>query len=341
VKRALAIGIGLLALAACSPGVLIGAAPSGRFTATAFFTDINALEHHATVELNGVTVGDVSHINVSGDLAKLTLSLKRNAGIPANVTADIRQDSLLGPDVVALSIPGGAPAAPLADNAVITDATNPGKFAPNFESLVKAGNDLLGTLGADGTSALARVIDEGAQGFGSEGGDLRSLLDNLNIVVTGYASQTQTIKTLLDNLSSFASTVGPQAQANATALSNLAQTTAVLDRQKDRLITLLASLNSLAVQGSSLLHADLGEITDQLNSVRSITQALANQQTALATVLVNLYFHNLAVSRGVSKPDDFVQVLNDFVVCGLPGHAGGDVPGSPLNSCFDAGTGKP
>src|SRR5581483_9991916 len=106
----------------------------------------------------------------------------------------------------------------------------------------------------------------------------RVVLDGLNTVVTGYASQTKTIQTLLTNLASFSSNLGPSAQANAQALSNLAQTTEVLDRQKDRLLDLLGSLNTLAVQGSSLLNADLRQITDQLTGLKSITQALANQQ---------------------------------------------------------------
>jgi phospholipid/cholesterol/gamma-HCH transport system substrate-binding protein len=332
VKALLAVAVLAVALVACSGS-------SGRITATADFVDVNALEHHATVELNGVSVGIVSHIQVDGALAKLTLSLNRSASIPANVVADIRQDSLLGPDVVELTVPPGTNAPPLADHAVIADATRPGAFQPNFESLVKAGNDLLGTLGAAGTSALARVVAEQARGFGPEGGDLRVILDDLNAVVAGYASRTRTVSALLSNLDTFASTLGPNAEANAQALSNLARTTEVLDRQKDRLVTLLGSLGSLAHQGASLLDADLAAITDQFGTLKDITQALANQQAALGRVLTYLYGHNLATARAVSRPDDFLQVLNDFVVCGVPG--GGDVPGSPSDSCYAAGNGKP
>ena len=331
VVASLAVG-----LAACSPG-----SGSGRLTVTADFSDINALEHHATVELNGVNVGVVSHIGLDGSVAKLTLSLKRSAHIPADVTAQVKQDSILGPDVVDLVVPPNSHAPLLADHAVIADASQPGKFQPNFELLVKAGNDLLGTLGAAGISALARVVSEGAKGFGPEGGDLRIVLTDLNTVVSGYATRTQAITTLLQNLDQFSTTLAPNAEANATALSNLARATEALDRQKDRLITLLSALGTVSAQGASLLNSDLGLITNQLTGLKSITQALANQQVALGNVLVNLYGHNLALARGVSHPDDFVQVLNDFIVCGLPGHAGGDTAGDPVNSCYDAGNGKP
>lgn len=330
----------LLGLAACSiPGISGGG--GGVLTVTGDFVDINALEHRATVEMNGVTVGVVSHIQVDGNLAKLTMSIKRSARVPADVVADIRRASLLGPDVVELTPPPNSTAPLLADHAVLASAANPGKFLPDFESLVHAGNDLLGTLGAEGTSALARVVAEGAKGFGPEGGDLRIVLDSLDTVMAGYATRTQTITTLLQNLDRFASTLAPNAQANGEALSNLARTTEVLDRQKDRLVSLLGSLSAVSLQGSQLLDADLGQITDQLNSLRSVTQALANQQASLGQVVTFLNGHNLATSRGVSHPNDYTQVLNDFVVCGLPGHAGGDKPGDPLNSCYDSLNGHP
>ena len=327
-----------MGLAACSV-----AGPSGaRITVTAEFSDVNALEHRATVEMNGVDVGVVSHIAVDGALARLTMSIKRSAHVPADVTPVIRQPSLLGPDVVELVVPAGAPAAgslqtgtlqigPLRAGAVLADAARPGRFQPDLETLVHSGTDLLGALGAEGTTALARVISEGAQGFGPEGGDLRAVLDDLGTVVSGYASRTRTIDTLLQHLDTFASNLGPSAQADAEAVTNLAATTAVLDRQKDRLIGLLRSLSAVSVQGSSLLHADLGLITTQLTGLESVTRGLADQQDALGRVLHYLNGHNLATSRGGDLNNDYLQVLGDFVVCGLPG--GGEVATSPLDSC--------
>ncbi|GAC1593323.1 MAG: hypothetical protein NVS3B21_14240 [Acidimicrobiales bacterium] len=329
-------------VAACSGGSGSKVNPAkGTISVTADFVDVNALEHRATVEMNGVNVGVVSHIQVDGPLAKLTMRIKRSARVPADAVADVRRASLLGPDVVELTPPPNSTGALLADHAVLADAAHPAKFLPDFETLVHAGNGLLGALGAEGTSALSRVIAEGAKGFGPEGGDLRVVLDSLNTVVSGYATRTATITTLLQSLDTFSSTLAPSAQANAQALSNLARTTEVLDRQKDRLVSLLSSLSNVSVQGTQLLDADLRQITDQLNSLRVVTAAVANQQQSLGDVLHFLEGHNLATFRGVSHPNDFIQVLNDFVVCGLPGHAGGDVPGDKLNSCFDSGTGKP
>lgn len=324
--RLLAFAVLAAAVAACSP-----AGGSSRITVTGEFSDVSALEHHATVEMNGVGVGVVTHIRLDQTMALLTMSLEKSSNVPADVTAEIFQPSLLGPDVVELVVPAGSIAGPLRDHAVIADAAHPAPLAPDLETLIKSGTDLLGTLGAEGTSALARVIAEGARGFGPEGGDLRAVIDQLDTVMNAYAGQTRTIDTLLAHLATFSSQLGPQARADAQALANLAATTAVLDRQKERLVGLLASLNTLSVQGSRLLGSDLGLITDQLRGLRTVIHGLANQQDALGRVVHYLNGHNLSTARDVSHSDDFTQVLNDFVVCGLPG--GGEVPNDPLNSC--------
>jgi phospholipid/cholesterol/gamma-HCH transport system substrate-binding protein len=328
VARLMVVAVLAIALAACSS---IGGGGGNRITVTGDFADVNALEHDASVVMNGVTVGFVKHVTVDGNLAKLTMSLRQNAYVPADVTPVVGQQSLLGPDVVELLVPAGDKAGPLRDHAVIADAAHPGRFQADLETLVKSGTDLLGTLGAEGTTALAQVIAENAQGFGPEGGDLRVVLDDLNTVLGGYATRTQTINTLLDNLDTFASNLGPNAQANAQALTNLANATAVLDRQKDRLLNLLSSLSSVSTEGHSLLSADLREITDQLTSLNTVTKGVANQQAALGQVLKYVNGHNLSTARSVHSAEDFVQVLNDFIVCGLPG--GGEVATDPLNSC--------
>jgi len=317
-----------VAVAACS---VPGAGGGNRITAIAYFSDINSLEHHATVEMNGVGVGRVSHIDVTGSLAKLTLSITKSSDVPADVTPEVRTPTLLGAEVVELLVPPHATGL-LANGAVIADQAHPGQFEPDLESLVGAGNGLLDNFVAqDGTSALAQIISEQAQGFGPEGGDLRAVLDDLDTVVTGYAGQTTTVDTLLNNLATFASGIGPDAEANAEALTNLADTTEVLDRQKDRLVNLLAALSTVSEQGSELLNADLGEITDQLTALNTVTAGVANQQAALGRVVQFLNGHNLSTSRGVDHNDDFIQVLNDFIICGLAG--GGEIPSSPVSSC--------
>ena len=80
---------------------------------------------------------------------------------------------------------------------------------------------------------------------------------------------------------------------------------------------------------SDVLEAHFDQMERQIDGLRSVTTAVASEQEALARLLRYGPGHNEALRLGTNG--DFAQVLNDFVLCGLPG--GGDQPGDPVNSC--------
>ncbi len=304
-------------LSACA-----GGAP--MMTATAEFSDVGSLASNATVEMAGVSIGHVTHIRVDGAKAKLTLRFPKSAGVPAGVIAQVRRGAILGPQLIELLIPAGVPPEPLlADNATISATT----VRPDLEDLIKSGTDLIGALS---TSQLAQLLQEGARGFGGEGGTLHQVIDNLDVVLTGYASRTAAITSIVNDLNTLSSSLGPAAEADAQAIANLARAATILDSQRLRLTNLLSALDSVSQQGVALLSTQLPQIADQLLALRDVTQAVASQQHALGVILQYLEGHNAAT--GNATVNNFIQVLNDFIICGL-GQAGGEVPTSPLNSC--------
>jgi phospholipid/cholesterol/gamma-HCH transport system substrate-binding protein len=293
-------------------------------TATAEFSDVGSLASNATVEMAGVSIGHVIHIKVDGARAKLTLRFPKSVRVPAGVVAQVRRGAILGPQLIELVIPPNIPAEPLlADKATITVTT----VRPDLEDLIKSGTDLIGALS---TSQLAQLLQEGARGFGGEGGTLHQVIDNLNIVLSGYASRTAAITSIVKDLNTLTSSLGPAAEANAQAIANLAQAATILDAQRVRLTNLLSALDTVSQQGVAILSTQLPQIADQLVGLRNVTQAVANQQHALGVILTYLEGHNAAT--GNATVNNFIQVLNDFIVCGL-GKAGGEDPASPLNAC--------
>ena len=315
---ALAAAITLLTLGSCG-----AAGSSGTMQASATFSDVGDLPNGGSVEMVGVIIGHVTAITLDHNRARLTLRFARSAHVPAAVRAEVRQASLLGPKVINLVPTSDAPNQPLlADKAVITDA----QVVPTLQDLVKAGTDVIGALSG---SELATVVAEGAKGFGGKGPELHQTLDDLNTVMAGFASHTATITKLLGDLDQLSASLAPNAGANAQALSNLAATVAVLDQEKQKLTDLIGSLNQVSAQGADLLAQHLPQIENQLTALKSVTQAVANQQAAFGGVLTYLKGHNAATSLGTVN--DFIQVLNDFVICGVPG--GGEDPTSPLNAC--------
>ena len=262
---------------------------------------------------------------MQGGQARLGLQLKRSAKVPADVTAQITQDSLLGQNIVQLVPNTKNPNAPqLADGATITKTQD----VPGLEQLIKSGTDVFAGLSAN---QLATLMHEGAVGFGGQGPTLHRLIDDLNNVTGGYAGQTQTIQTLVHNLDQFASTEAPAAQSQVEAIANLAQTTHVLNDQANRFADLMSSLSNLSVQSLGILNTYLPQINRQFSAFRSVTQAINDRQSDLGKLLLYTWQHNLNVSGGIKN--DFGQILNDLIVCGIPG--GGEQPNDPAASCHN------
>lgn len=316
---ALVLVVGLLA-GGCS---LVGGG-GDTITVHATFDDVADMAPGAPVQMADVRIGRVSRIQLSDDgrRAALDLTIDADAGVPADVTGRVRRTSPLGEKFVELRPARDAGADLLADGDEVTQT----EVVPDFEQLVASGTDVFGALSA---SQIATMLDEGARGFGGRGGQIRQILGNVADIAHGYARRTDDLTRLVESVDELASTTGPAAQAHAEAIGHLAETTRTLDEQSDHLLDLLDSLSRVSRESSDLLEAHFAAIGRQFEALRSVTTAVASEQEALARLLQYGPGHNEALRLGTNG--DFAQVLNDFVLCGLPG--GGDQPGDPVNSC--------
>jgi phospholipid/cholesterol/gamma-HCH transport system substrate-binding protein len=303
-------------LVACSGG-------DHTMTATAVFDDVADMANGALVQMADVKIGEVTSIKLVGDRAQVRMSFDETARVPQAVTARVRRTSVIGEKFIELRPDTKDQDAPLLrDGATITKT----EVVPDLEQLVSSGTEVFTALSA---SELGALIDENAKGFGGKGPTLARLVDDLDRIMAGFRTRTDTVSRLVDAMDELASDLGPSSKANAEALANLATTTQILNEQRQALVNLLISLRDLAIQGRSILEQHRTQVGEQLVALRAVTQAIADRQRDLGLLLANLPIHNVALHSAVVE--DFVQVLNDFVICGLPN--GGEVPDSPLNSC--------
>ena len=320
----------LVALLAVVP-TLVGCSAIGlggdgeRIHATTTFEDVADLAPEAPVFMADVRIGNVSHIDLdeSGTAATLELSFDADAGVPAEVEARLRRTSPLGEKFVELRpLTDEADPPLLEDGAVIEQS----EVVADFEDVVASGTDVFAALGA---SEIASLLHEGAEGFGGQGANIRSLLSNLSTVVGGFADNTDDLSTLITSIDDLASDVGPSARRHARALTQLATTTRILDQQSTQLLDLVDALSELSEQGGSILREHFERISHQIEGLRSVTRAVRRGQTGLENLLEYTDDHNLALTLGTEG--EFSNVLNDFIFCGVPG--GGEGPG--VNDCHD------
>lgn len=323
--RVLAGALAVLTLAVGLAGC--GGAGSGTIEATAYFPDVSDLVAGAPVQYAKIPIGSVRSITLSHDQAKVVMTIDRSAHVPADVTAEVTQTSILGQHYILLVAPSDDPPL-LADGALITHT----EFVPGIQQLVESGAAVFGAVNA---ADLAQIIDNGAEGFGGQAANLRQLLGDFDTILAGYASRSSEITSVIDNLDQFNSTLGPDAQQDAQSLANLAQTTQILSQQSSQFEQLLQSLDDLAQQGHSILSTGMQQTEDEINALAAVASQLAQHQSSLATILVELPQANQSLAS--ATVNNYAQVLEDIIVCGLPGGGSGDTPDS---TCAANGSGS-
>jgi phospholipid/cholesterol/gamma-HCH transport system substrate-binding protein len=290
-------------------------------TVTASFEDIGDLAPSAPVMLADVQVGKVTDIELEGGRALVTMDVDRKARVPTGVIARVRRTSLLGERIVDLVVPEGTPAdAPtLGDGHRIVETES----RSDLEDLVDEGNQVLGPIAA---GEVATLVHEGAKGFGNRGEELRTLLGNFQAIVHAYAGKTDEIRGVIDSLNEFTGTLASQADSHGLATANSARGLRMLREESGRLTSAIRSLARLSVGARSLLDEHADEMGRFFAQMRVILGTLREEQDSIVQLLRWAPGHNR--NTQITEYGDFVQVLQDFVICGL-----NDDPSDPARTC--------
>jgi len=303
------LGITLIALGLSGCGI----GSSGTITTSALFADVGTLAQGAQVKMADVPVGSVTGISLDKDRAKVVMSIDTSANVPANVTAKVDRTTILGERFIDLAVPRH-PAGHLTDGARITRTA----IVPTVEQVIGYGSEVFGAISA---SDLAEIVNAGGQGFSGEAAALRQFLNSLSTVVAGYATRTRQITTVVQSLDQLGSTLAPTSGPDAQAIANLSSTAKVLAQSSTRFEQLLVSLEAVSKQGSTILQSEYPQIVDQLDALEAVSSELAIHQQDLAQLLEWLPAHDATMSESVRH--NFLQILNNLIVCGLPGGGAG------------------
>jgi phospholipid/cholesterol/gamma-HCH transport system substrate-binding protein len=293
----------------------------GVLTVRASFVDVGDLAPSAPVMLADVQIGKVTDIVLEDGLAVVTMEVERSARVPDGVAARVRRTSLLGERIVDLMVPEATPAgAPLLRDG---DRIAETESRADLEDLVNEGNQVLGPIAA---GEVATLVHEGARGFGGQGEELRTLLGNFQAIVHAYAGKTDQIRGVIDSLNEFNGTLASQAEAHELATANSARALRMLRDESGRLTAAIRSLARLSIGARSLLEEHSDEMSRFFAQMRTILRVLREEQGSIVQLLRWAPGHNR--NTQITEYGDFVQVLEDFVICGL-----NDDPSDPARTC--------
>lgn len=295
-----------LGASACSlPGSVTG---DREITAT--FDDVGDLVVGHSVQIADVRIGSVTGIELTEDYrAKVTMSLKNGAFIPADSSAVLRTTSLLGEKFIELR-----PADPdnpmagedIADAAHIENTHE----APELEFVADTAVQLLGHVV---TEDLVTINETAAQGFGGRGPELRSLVESLSTVSGTLAAQTGDLVRIIDALDGATETLATNSGDIGELLLTLSETSVVLAENRDEAIDAVEQLTRLArVQNDNIFEPFIEQVHTQITQLDAILSEVAADQDKLATLLYWLAQYTVKLPAAV--PGDFAQVAAMFEV---------------------------
>jgi phospholipid/cholesterol/gamma-HCH transport system substrate-binding protein len=306
------------------------------------FDDVVDLVTQAPVYTADVRVGTVTDIELTDDnRARVTMEVRPDTGLPAEVEAVLLQTSLLGERAVELRPVGGGgrlASGEIERTEVMTD----------LEELVTTGNELLAFIAADRLNA---AVHAGAVTFGGRGGLLGQVITDVETFAGRFDRDSDEILRLLDNFDQLLGTLSSEAETNAAAIEALARSNAALRQEDERLLDSLEDLRELAVVGERMLRHNRRQLDEFFAQLEVILKAVTGVEGALQGLLTWLPRHNLHVPN--AQLLEFVQIWQDTIVCGSeseerdnpakscrppnPGRSNTPPPGTRTAACDDEG----
>jgi phospholipid/cholesterol/gamma-HCH transport system substrate-binding protein len=314
---------------------------------TVEFDDVLNLVPRSPVKVNDVTVGEVVDLKRVGWHAEALLRIQDDVDLPADVSADIRQTSLLGEKYVALVPAEGASAGGgrLEDGTTIPLAAT-GRN-PELEEVLGALSFLLNGGGVGQLSTITREINavfEGRQGR------MRHLLRELRTLVSGLDDQKQDIIQAMEALNGFSGTLNREKKTVTAALDEFPGAVEVLADQRQQLMAMLRALDRLGVVGTRVIGATKDDLLEDLRSLEPIVREIADADDKIPPALGLLISFPFPIESNNIVYGDYANTSIVFSInldnlfqnqpSGPGGGGGGGgtcVPGTPL--CLPGGGG--
>lgn len=267
--------VALVALTGCSyrgaqslplPGAV---SSKDAYRITILFSDATNLVVKESCRANDTVVGSVESISLDKKLkAKVVCLVRNDVALPANVTATLRETSLLGERFVGLDPPTGVRAqGRLQPGSVVPETST--RVDPDAEMVLGALSQLLngGSLGS-----LQTISHELNNALGSS--HLRSTIESFDRVVSKLDAHSGDISASLEGLGRLTEELGKQRAVIGTALDAVPGGLAVLDRQREKLVVALGKVSDLSQVAISLINRSKADVVADLKHLAPVLQQL-------------------------------------------------------------------
>jgi phospholipid/cholesterol/gamma-HCH transport system substrate-binding protein len=263
-------------------GADLGSEP---YSVTVQFRDVLDLVPQSAVRVNDIAVGKVTDIKLNGWTAVVTIKVNRDAKLPDNTQATIRQTSLLGEKFVSLAPPANGARGSLGDGDTIP-LDRSGRN-PEIEEVLGAASLLFNGGGLEKTNTIVKELNNALGGTEPE---VRELVESTTSFISQLDDNKDALLTSLEKVNRLAVATNKQKSAITGALDDLPDALRVVNDQRDDLVKLLQSLSRLSDVATGVIRdskadtvADLRALVPTLTNLTKAGDDLAYATKALLT----------------------------------------------------------
>jgi phospholipid/cholesterol/gamma-HCH transport system substrate-binding protein len=282
------IGQGLaivLALALVVAGIRFVTNGPSQKTAIAYFPEAIHVYAGSDVDVLGVPIGTVKSVTPEGQEVKVVLSYDASRRLPAHVSAEVLDPTLVADRVVQLTpVYRGGPV--LANNAKIPLQNNEvpvelDELNKNLYTLTQA----LGPSGANRNGALSRAISVGAANLRGEGGKAHSMVRHLSALVQTVNDNRGALVSTVNNLAAFTTTLAAHDQDTRGFAAELSRVSSELDNEKAEFAGALHNLQFALGDVATFIRQNRKGLSRDVHGLATVSTILARERTLLGHIV--------------------------------------------------------
>jgi phospholipid/cholesterol/gamma-HCH transport system substrate-binding protein len=319
--------IGIIAIALIVGGsatalLLTGGVFASRYRVTAYFTDAAGIKPGDAVTVAGLPAGIVQGLHVDHGLVAIDLGINSDVEMPADSTADIVVQTLLGKEAVDLASGGSKRMLADGDTIPVAHTTTPIDITQLNDISVR----LLNESDADALNRLMAEVSEVAAG---KGPDVHRLVTGLADLAQAVDQRRQQLGGLIDALRHVSKTLADKDDAVIGLIDNLTPVLQNLAQRQGAIATLLKATDSASHETADLVRRNRKTLDSTLSALHDDLAVLDQHQLDLAATVQYLDqsvqgYSSVGYSSGFPNrwANIFVQSLGPAGVDAILGQCG-------------------
>jgi phospholipid/cholesterol/gamma-HCH transport system substrate-binding protein len=254
----------------------------GTHSYSAMFTDASGLHGGDNVRVAGVRVGRVDGVSLSGNLAKVTFSVRSDQPILTNTRLAIRYQNLIGQRYLALE-PGTGRGTPLRPGAQIPPGST--EQALDLTVVINGFQPLFEAISPQDINRLSVAVVQVLQG---QGGSLVNLLRTTAELSTNLADRDAVIGRIIDNFAQVLTDVGQKNTQVDDLIAQLRRLATATAADRDKIGGSIEALSGLTEATTALLREIRPQLKVDLAKLERVAAIYAGQQDNLGEAVRGL-----------------------------------------------------